>query len=153
MKIARTMLGVIAAFLLVGLSGLLPVRAEGAKHTHRIAIQVNGDDPASMNRTLNNMENLYAHYAAAGEPVEIRVIAFGPGLQLLRDDLSPVKDRLVRLKSAHPGLTYAACANTKRSLEKTEGKPVPIVSSAELVPSGVVEIVRLQEKGWTYLRP
>jgi intracellular sulfur oxidation DsrE/DsrF family protein len=38
-------------------------------------------------------------------------------------------------------------------MEKTEGKEVPILSEAMLVPSGVVRLMDLQEKGWSYLRP
>jgi intracellular sulfur oxidation DsrE/DsrF family protein len=38
-------------------------------------------------------------------------------------------------------------------MEKKEGKPVSIVSDAIIVPSGVVHLMELQEKGWSYLRP
>jgi hypothetical protein len=38
-------------------------------------------------------------------------------------------------------------------MEKKEGNPVNIVSEAVLVPSGVVHLMELQEKGWSYLRP
>jgi intracellular sulfur oxidation DsrE/DsrF family protein len=38
-------------------------------------------------------------------------------------------------------------------MEKAEGKEVPILSEATLVPSGVVRLMELQEKGWSYLRP
>jgi intracellular sulfur oxidation DsrE/DsrF family protein len=38
-------------------------------------------------------------------------------------------------------------------MEKTEGKEVPILSEAALVPSGVVRLMELQEKGWSYIRP
>jgi uncharacterized protein len=78
-----------------------------------------------------------------------------PGLHMLRADTSPVKDRLKRLKElAFPGnVQYSACNNTKQGMEKTEGKEVPILSEAALVPSGVVRLMELQEKGWSYLRP
>jgi intracellular sulfur oxidation DsrE/DsrF family protein len=74
---------------------------------------------------------------------------------MLRDDTSPVKDRLQRLKElAFPGkLQFSACDNTKRGMEKTEGKTVPIVSDATIVPSGVVRLMELQEQGWSYVRP
>jgi intracellular sulfur oxidation DsrE/DsrF family protein len=38
-------------------------------------------------------------------------------------------------------------------MEKAEGKAVPIVSDATLVPSGVVRLMELQEQGWSYVRP
>ena len=70
-------------------------------------------------------------------------------------DTSPVKDRLKKLKElAFPSaVQFSACANTKQGMEKTEGKEVPILSEATLVPSGVVRLMELQEKGWSYIRP
>jgi hypothetical protein len=38
-------------------------------------------------------------------------------------------------------------------MEKKEGKPITIMSEAVIVPSGVVHLMELQEKGWTYVRP
>jgi intracellular sulfur oxidation DsrE/DsrF family protein len=66
-----------------------------------------------------------------------------------------VKDRLKRLKEmAFPNnIEFAACNNTKQGMEKTEGKEVPIVAEATLVPSGVIRLMELQEKGWSYIRP
>ena len=38
-------------------------------------------------------------------------------------------------------------------MEKAEGKPVPILADATIVPSGVVRLMELQEQGWSYVRP
>ena len=87
--------------------------------------------------------------------MEIEVVAYGPGLMMLRDDKSPVKGRLASLKKvAFPSkLTYSACHNTMTKMEKKEGHPIPIVSEARVVPGGVVRLTELQEQGWAYIRP
>jgi uncharacterized protein len=38
-------------------------------------------------------------------------------------------------------------------MEKKEGQPISLVSEAVLVPAGVVHVMELQEKGWSYVRP
>ena len=38
-------------------------------------------------------------------------------------------------------------------MEKSEGKPIPILPQATTVPSGVVRLMQLQEQGWSYIRP
>jgi intracellular sulfur oxidation DsrE/DsrF family protein len=38
-------------------------------------------------------------------------------------------------------------------LTKKEGQPVTVLSEAVVVPSGVVRLMELQEKGWSYVRP
>ena len=122
---------------------------------HRVAIQVDQNDPQVMNLALNNATNVIEHYRARNEEVEVDIVTWGPGLHMLRDDTSPVKDRLKRLKElAFPGkVHFSACNNTKQGMEKTEGKSVPIVSDATIVPSGVVRLMELQEQGWSYVRP
>jgi intracellular sulfur oxidation DsrE/DsrF family protein len=122
---------------------------------HRIVIQVDQNDPAVMNLALNNATNVIEYYRAKGKDVQIDVVTYGPGLHMLRDDTSPVKDRIKQLKDyAFPStVQFSACNNTKEGMEKKEGKPVDIVSEAVLVPSGVVHLMELQEKGWSYLRP
>src|SRR4051794_32127642 len=122
---------------------------------HRVAIQVDQNDPQVMNLALNNATNVIEHYRGKNEDVEVDIVTYGPGLHMLRDDTSPVKDRLKRLKElAFPGkVQFSACNNTKQGMEKTEGKAVPIVSDATIVPSGVVRLMELQEQGWSYVRP
>jgi intracellular sulfur oxidation DsrE/DsrF family protein len=122
---------------------------------HRIVIQVDQNDPAVMNLALNNATNVIEYYRAKGKDVQIDVVTYGPGLHMLRDDTSPVKDRIKQLKDyAFPStVQFSACNNTKEGMEKKEGNPVNIVSEAVLVPSGVVHLMELQEKGWSYLRP
>ena len=123
--------------------------------SHRVSIQVDQNDPQVMNLALNNATNVIEYYRARNEDVDVDIVTYGPGLHMLRDDTSPVKDRIRRLKElAFPGkIQFSACNNTKQGMEKTEGKAVSIISEAALVPSGVVRLMELQEQGWSYVRP
>ena len=123
--------------------------------SHRVSIQVDQSDPQVMNLALNNATHVIEYYRAKNEDVDVDIVTYGPGLHMLRDDTSPVKDRIKRLKElTFPGkIQFSACNNTKQGMEKTEGKAVSIVSDATLVPSGVVHLMELQEQGWSYVRP
>ena len=127
--------------------------AAAQSQLHRLAVQVNVNDPAVMNLALNNVSNAARHYRALGEKVEIEVVTFGPGLHMLRDDTSPVKARIKSMSESMPGLTFSACGNTRENMTRVEDKEVPLVSQAKVTESGVVRLMELQEKGWTYLRP
>ncbi len=120
---------------------------------HRLAVQVDVNDPAVMNLALNNMSNAAQHYSELGQKVEIELVAFGPGLHMLRDDTSPVKARIKSMSEAMPNLTFAACGNTRENMTKAEAKDIPIISQAKVVKAGVVRLMELQEQGWSYLRP
>ena len=123
--------------------------------SHRVSIQVDQNDPQVMNLALNNATNVIEYYRTKNEDVDVDIVTYGPGLHMLRDDTSPVKDRITRLKElAFPGkIQFSACNNTKQNMEKAEGKAVPIISDATIVPSGVVRLMELQEQGWSYVRP
>jgi intracellular sulfur oxidation DsrE/DsrF family protein len=123
------------------------------KGQHRVVLQVDSNDAAAMNLTLNNAANIDQYYSDKGELVEIEVVTFGPGLHMLRDDTSPVKDRIKSMAESRPSVTFKACGNTQANMSKAEKKQVPLVAQASVVPSGVVRILELQEKGWSYIRP
>jgi uncharacterized protein len=120
---------------------------------HRLAVQVDVNDPAVMNLALNNVSNAAQHYSALGQKIEIELVAFGPGLHMLRDDTSPVKARIKSMSEAMPNLTFAACGNTRENMTRAEAKDIPIISEAKVVKAGVVRLMELQERGWSYLRP
>jgi intracellular sulfur oxidation DsrE/DsrF family protein len=122
---------------------------------HRIAIQVDQNDPQIMNLALGNATNIIEFYRDKNEDVEIDIVAYGPGLHMLRVDTSPVQDRVRRLKDmAFPGrIQFSACNNTRQGMEKAEGHAISILPDATIVPSGVVHLMELQEQGWSYVRP
>jgi intracellular sulfur oxidation DsrE/DsrF family protein len=123
------------------------------KKTHHLILQVNSNEPAMMNLALNNATNVEQYYKNLGEKVEIEVVTFGPGLHMLRDDTSPVKDRIKAIADKTPSISFKACGNTQDNMHKAEHKDIPLVAQATLVKSGVVRVMELQEQGWTYVRP
>jgi uncharacterized protein len=120
---------------------------------HRLILQVNTNDPAAMNLALNNATNVAQHYKEVGEKVKIEVVTFGPGLHMLRDDTSPVKARIEQMALSTPEVSFKACGITQEKMHEAEHKDIPIVPQAQVVNSGVVRVMELQEKGWTYVKP
>ena len=120
---------------------------------HRLTLQVNTNDPAAMNLALNNAMNVTQHYRELGEKVKVEVITFGPGLHMLRDDTSPVKARIETMTLSTPEVSFKACGNTQENMHKAENKDIPIVPQAQVVKSGVVRVMELEEQGWTYVKP
>ena len=147
----------VTAIMVLIAGAFLATGAYAAKNSkpHRIVIQVDQNDPALMNLVLNNVSNLTEYYNSKGEDVQIEVVAYGPGLNMLREDKSPVKDRIKSIKqSSFPStVNFSACGNTKKGMEKAEGHPVQIIPQASVVPAGVVRLSELQEQGWSYIRP
>jgi uncharacterized protein len=127
--------------------------AEGKRH--HVAIQVDQNDPVVMNQALNNANNVIDYYRDKNEDVDVDIVAYGPGLHMLRADTSPVQDRIKHLKEMvfSGKIQFSACNITKKGMEKAEGHAISVVPDATVVPSGVVHLMELQEQGWSYVRP
>ena len=122
---------------------------------HRVAIQVDQNDADVMNLALNNATNIMEQYQSKGETVEVEIVTYGPGLHMLRADTSPVVGRIKQIVDASfpSSIKLSACNTTKGGMEKREGHAISLIPEAEVVPSGAVRLMELQEDGWSYLRP
>jgi uncharacterized protein len=119
---------------------------------HRVVVQVTQNDPTVMNMALNNVENLVSYFHDKGEKIEIEVVAYGAGLNMMRSDTSPVKERLAAL-GGNKNITFSGCGNTLAKQSSVENKEISLVPEAHIVSAGIARVVELQEEGWTYVRP
>ena len=144
----------VAIALLLSMTLAAPAPAADAK-PHRLLIQVNDNDPAVMNLALNNATNVIDYYRAKNEQVDIDIVAYGPGLNMLRSDTSPVQERIKHFKDlAFPGkIQFSACNVTRQNMEKREGHEITPLPGVVVVPAGIVRVIELQEQGWAYVKP
>jgi intracellular sulfur oxidation DsrE/DsrF family protein len=141
---------------LVATVALMATPALAADKVHHLAIQVSDNSPEKMNTALGNAANATRYYAGKGEKVEIRIVAFSGGVNMLRTDKSPVLERLKSTTENLPNVTFEACHNTLEGMAKQENKmieDIPLFPGAKVVPAGVGELIDLNEQGWTIIRP
>src|SRR5204862_6430905 len=84
--------------------------AQDATKKTPVVVQVSDADPARWNLVLNNVKNLQDDLGAGN--VEIEVVAYGPGIGMLKLDAvsnSRVTDAI------KAGVQVAACENTMRN--------------------------------------
>ncbi|MDB5855777.1 MAG: hypothetical protein JWR22_3818 [Herminiimonas sp.] len=116
-----------------------------ASARHKVVVQVSESDPKKWELALNNVRNLQVDLGQANTDIEI--VAYGPGIGMLKSD-SVVAQRIHDALGEHTAIV--ACENTMRAQRLTKADMLPSIG---YVPSGVVEIMRRQESGYTYLRP
>lgn len=130
----------------------VPAQAE-ENFVHHVIFHVDENDPGRMNLVLNNASNVDAYYRAKAEEVQIEIVAYGPGLNMLRSDKSPVVERIQTLSDNLDNIAFLACGNTLKGMKRKEKKDIPLVSQAKIVPAGVVYLMERQQEGWSYIRP
>jgi len=153
MEMFRGMMKIVVLGILLGMASAPVSQSAYAQMAHKVAIHVDENDAGRMNLVLNNAQNVSKYYQDKGETVQIEIVAYGPGLNMLSEEKSPVKARVAAMGLEMDNLTFAACGNTLAKMEKKAGKKIKLVSEAKMVPSGVVRLIELQEQGWSYVRP
>jgi intracellular sulfur oxidation DsrE/DsrF family protein len=148
----RAMKRLYSLALAVVLFGTTPFSlAEPAKSSkaavakNRIVFQVSEDDTKKWNSVLGNIHNI--QYDLAKEGVSVTLVAIGAGLGMLTAD-SLVANRVQ--DAIAEGVRFVACGNSMEAQQIEKGDLVP---GTQTVKAGYVEIMRLQQQGWVYLRP
>ena len=132
------------ALALIALTPLV-VHAQQKGEHYKVVLQVSDNDPAKWNLALNNARNIQ-HDLGKGN-VDIEIVAYGPGLAMLKAD-SKVSDRLAQALDSSIGLL--ACENTMRNTKTAKSD---MYSGISYVDAGVVHIMKRQREGWAYIRP
>jgi len=112
---------------------------------HHVVVEVNVEGSDAWVGALNNIENLQRAFAPA--EVQVEAVSHGKGLGMLLKSNLALRERLEQLSAR--GVVFAACQNTMRKRNVTKDDLFPFVVT---VDSGVAEVVRKQEAGWSYLK-
>ncbi len=112
--------------------------------THRVVFALTSTDEAAWMMTLGNIHNLMKGFG--DEPVEIELVAYGPGIVFLKNDATVAKE-VKALESEH--VHFMACQNSMNGHHLTVADMSPGVI---VVPAGIVEVVKKEEAGWSYIK-
>ena len=139
-----------------------PAPAAAAGHDHsekKKSCSDSGNAPKTVFQ-LNNADDtalvlrVAANYLLAVPNAEVTVVAYNTGGEFMLEDArdangKPYSEQINRL--ADRGVIFKACNNWLKSRNL---KPEAVVSPVVVVPSVVIEILRLQhEEGFAYFRP
>jgi len=145
MKLRRFTTFALLALLALTTAGVRAADAAGAAAPtkNRIVFQVNEDDSKKWNTVLSNVSNVQEELGK----VEVTVVAIGPGLGMLKAD-ALTANRVQDAMAA--GVRFVACGNSMQAMHLTRDDMIDKIDYAR---AGYVEIMRLQQQGWTYIRP
>ena len=149
---ASSIRAVIAA-LLIATAGS-PARAQQAPlqdkpfAEHKIVLQLSDNDPRKQGMVISVANNLMKFYDP--DKVAVEIVAFGPGIELLRPD-SPNRKQVESLIAQ--SARFDICLNTVDTLERESGKRPEFIAAATPVQVGVAQILFLTENGYTLVRP
>jgi intracellular sulfur oxidation DsrE/DsrF family protein len=110
---------------------------------HKIVMQFTDADSSSQASVTGQVKNIRTAWPNA----QLEVVCHGPGLDLLMTTKSKASKAVADWSAQ--GVIFSACNNTmkRRNIKREE-----LLSSAQVVPSAMIELTLKQEAGWSYVK-
>lgn len=121
------------------------VSSKTSRMTNKIIFQVSDGDPRKWNLTLINALNVIAELGK--HHVAMEIVVYGPAIDMLKleSEVAPRVDEVIS-----GGVKVVACENTMRGDHLT---PADMLPGIHYTRSGVVYLMKKQNRGYAYIRP
>ena len=153
MRAFCTSLGLILTVLLAPAAMAQSAAPDADYYTfQKVVYQNDGGTPDNKAYFHRLLHHIAAHIKATNGKVEIRVVNFAGGVQMLvmaKDD-AELAGQIDELRGK--GVRFLICRNTLEGMKMTAAELYHVPDS-DVVPSGVAEIARLQGMGFVYIHP
>ncbi len=113
----------------------------------RVIMHLDWDQVDALKMGLDNIRNLLKEIPP--EDADVRFVMNGKAVVLFRRDRIGELQQLVDELGAK-GVRFCLCRNAlaKNGIEKAD-----LVDGCEIIPAGIVELIRLQQEGFAYVKP
>lgn len=109
-----------------------------------IVFHVDLNDSAVLNIAISNVTNYYT--AIEGQKADVVMLVNGPAVNLFKKEIA-----LPELKNLQDkGLKIELCQNALNKFGLTKEM---LMDGVQVVPAGIVELVRLKNEQYTYVKP
>jgi len=158
----RYLLG--TAMLLVALTTVITPRGAQAEGAAKVVYHADFADPRRFSAMLTSVNNMVTHYQNELMEYDVRIVFVAHGVRFVTDDKlsgTPFEEdsemaerrqnnagRLEALRTVQ-GVKLELCDITRSQINLDAGK---LYEGVSLVPSGVVQIAKLQSEGFAYIK-
>lgn len=155
----------ISLMVVAGLFYANPIKsADAEEKIPKVVWHVDFGDPARFSAMLTSVYNMVTNYESELMDYDVRIVMLSHGIRFVTEDklkgtpfeedkalAESRKNLMSRLNSLREvsGVRLALCEITRAAVKLDKEK---IMQGVEMVPSGVVEIARLQSEGFSYLK-
>lgn len=98
---------------------------------------------------LKKMQNAFDHLKEESPNADVKILIHGPAIELMLAKDKTKKEFLD--KSQSKGIQFLVCHNTMKK-KKIKLKQLYKVKADDVVPAGLLELARLQQMGYSYIR-
>jgi intracellular sulfur oxidation DsrE/DsrF family protein len=152
-KMLKALVAVVVA-VIISVAGSAMAEETSRYGKQKVVYHINYDGGAESKAYKGAMRNIQNHINAVGaENMDIKVVLHGNGLALLmtakEDDA--LQTTIASLKGQD--VSFHVCNNTLKGRKISYSDDLYDTWEEDIVPSGVAELSRLQQMGYTYIKP
>lgn len=126
------------------------IASAAQEQTSKIILHISQSDPKQFAAALAYTDKFLAEHDSTHQ---IDVVAHAKGLDIMRDDVSPLKEQIVDMMEKHDNVHFIACANAIRMFRQKKGVDPVIIQGVGTDSTAFDHIVnRLQSGGWKYIK-
>jgi hypothetical protein len=153
--ITRALAALVVSLLAFGAQAQDGAEADQERYgTQKVVYHINGTGGEESKAYKGAMRNIQNHINAVGaENLDIVVVMHGNGLGLVANakEDSGLQTTIASLKGQN--VRFHVCNNTLNGRDISYENDLYDVWEEDIVPSGVAELSRLQQMGYTYIKP
>lgn len=117
----------------------------------KIIVHISKSDPKQFATALAYTEKFLDEHKGGGHQID--VVAHASGLNLMRADVSPLKEQILALIEKHDNVHFIACAGAIKMFRQKNGTAPDIIRGVATDSTAFDHIVgRLQSGGWKYIK-
>lgn len=140
--------------ILVAAAISVPAEAGDRYGKQKVVYHINYEGGPDSKKYKGAMRNIQNHINAVGaENLEVAVVLHGNGVAILKEAKGndPLQTAIASLKGQN--VNFHVCNNTLVGRKISYSNDLYDVWENDIVPSGVAELSRLQQMGYTYIKP
>jgi hypothetical protein len=128
-------------------AGYQAIALAGKVDPRKIVLHLDSSEVDRLAAALDLADALLASHGSTGR---VEIVTHSHGLALLQA-ASPYRARIARLAQRHANLKFIACAQSLARMHGGAGKQA-LLPEAEMVPTGIGEILGRMQEGWVYVK-
>lgn len=117
----------------------------------KFIVHINNSNLPRLKAALDETEALLSNYKNSNQQIEVEVIANKQGVDLLRANFSPYRQRIGMMQANYPNLNFMVCGQTIGKL-RLEGKNVDLLPHIGIASSAADQINKRLLQGWGYVK-
>jgi len=136
---------------LINLHGSEVVASAQQEQTEKVILHISKSDPKQFSTALAYAEKFLAEHESSNDQID--VVAHAGGLNLMRADVSPLKEQIISLMGKYDNVHFIACAGAIKMFTQKNGFAPDIIQGVGTDYTAFDHIVsRLQFGGWKYIK-